>query len=332
MNNCDVIIPIYNAYDCLAPCIDSVINNTDLKKHRIILIDDKSPDKKVLPLLRKYSNGKSIILLENKENLGFVKTVNIGMKYSNDNDVLLLNSDTEVTPNWLDKIQKCAYSADDIATVTPLSNNATLVSVPIGLQRNELPKNMSLNEYSKLIESIAYNQYPEIVTGHGFCLYIKREALNDVGFFDDINFDKGYGEENDFCYRCLNFGYRNVVCDNTIIYHKESQSFSEKRQELVEAHGKIIASKYPVYKVENERWCVNFPLLHICKNIEYSLDIHNKKNILCVIHEWNGINGNIGGTSLHLKDIILNLNGIYNFFVLAFYSGNYRLYPFIDGE
>ena len=45
-----IIIPIYNAYDCLKPCIESVIKNTDLKNNRLILIDDKSPDKKVLPL------------------------------------------------------------------------------------------------------------------------------------------------------------------------------------------------------------------------------------------------------------------------------------------
>ena len=129
MNKCDIIIPIYNAYDCLSPCIDSIIKNTDLKNNRIILIDDKSPDKRVLPLLEEYIKKESIILLKNEINLGFVGTVNKGMKYS-ENDVLLLNSDTEVTKNWLKNIQELAYSQPMVATVTAISNNATLASVP----------------------------------------------------------------------------------------------------------------------------------------------------------------------------------------------------------
>lgn len=103
MKKCDVIIPIYNAYNCLKPCIDSVLKYTDMTNNRLILINDKSTDENVLPLLKKYADGKKVILLENEENLGFVGTVNKGMKYSSENDVLLLNSDTEVTENWLEK-------------------------------------------------------------------------------------------------------------------------------------------------------------------------------------------------------------------------------------
>lgn len=56
------------------------------------------------------------------------------MQYSH-HDVVLLNSDTEVTRNWLSKIQNCAYSKPAVATVTPLSNNATLASVPVFWQK-----------------------------------------------------------------------------------------------------------------------------------------------------------------------------------------------------
>ena len=129
MNKCDIIIPIYNAYDCVIECIDSVIKNTTFDGNILYLIDDKSPDDRILPLLKKYQKKyKFIKVIENEENLGFVGSVNKGMKVSK-NDVILLNSDTEVTPHWLDKIIKCAYSEKMIATVTPLSNNATLASV-----------------------------------------------------------------------------------------------------------------------------------------------------------------------------------------------------------
>ena len=63
---------------------------------------------RIYPLLIKYqneNNDKNIIVLENETNLGFVKTVNKGMQYS-ENDVILLNSDTEVTKNWIEKIRE----------------------------------------------------------------------------------------------------------------------------------------------------------------------------------------------------------------------------------
>ena len=324
MVKCDVIIPIYNAYDCLSPCIDSVIKNTDLSQNRIILIDDKSPDDRVLPLLEKYSNGDNIILLKNEENLGFVGTVNKGMKYSK-NDVLLLNSDTEVSKGWLDKIKKCAYSEKKISTVTPLSNNATLVSVPIGLTRNELPSNISFDEYADLVEKTAYNSNQKLPTAHGFCMYIRREALNVVGFFDEETFGKGYGEENDFSFRCMDYGYKNVLCDNTIIYHKEKQSFSEKRQKLVEENSKKLAARYPIYCKKNEFWCQSFPIRKQCENIDYQINMYDRKNILILMHDWTDVENNVGGTTLHVNDIIKKLRNKFNFHVLYPENGSYKV-------
>jgi len=142
-NKVDIVVPIYNAYEYTVECIKSVIKYTDLETHRLLLINDKSPDERILPTLKKFSEENSklnIIVLENEENLGFVKTVNKGMKYSDENDVLLLNSDTEVTKNWLDKIIKCAYTNSHIATVTPLTNNGTIYSIPNFGVDNEIPE------------------------------------------------------------------------------------------------------------------------------------------------------------------------------------------------
>ena len=230
MNKVDIIVPIYNAYEFAEECIKSILRHTELKKNNLILINDKSPDEKISPMLKKYAgenSDKNIIVIDNQENLGFVKTVNKGMKYS-ENDVLLLNSDTEVTKNWLEKIVECAYSNEYIATVTPLTNNGTIASVPNFGIDNELPKNMSLDEYAEIIEKSSLKRFPELTTANGFCMFIKRSVINEVGLFDDVTFGKGYGEENDFCYRALNHGYTHVLCDNTFVYHKGTQSFTNE--------------------------------------------------------------------------------------------------------
>lgn len=330
MKKCDIIIPIYNAYACLKPCIDSVLKYTDMKKNRLILINDKSTDKKVLPLLKKYADGKNVILIENEENLGFVGTVNKGMKYSDQNDVLLLNSDTEVTKDWLKKIQTCAYSKDDIATVTPLSNNATLVSVPKSFVPNDIPDKLSLDEFATVVEKASYNDYPEVPTGHGFCLFIKRDALNIVGFFDAESFGKGYGEENDFCFRCLDAGLKNVVCDNTYIYHKESQSFSTSKEALINQGLELLEKRYPYYKHNLDVWVQEKNMDYLGNNIilELSKKSFDKPNILFVIHDWKNVPNNIGGTTLHAWDIIRNLNKYFNFHVLASEDGIYKVYSY----
>ena len=341
MKNIDIIVPVYNAYEYTEECIKSILKNTNLNEHTLLLINDKSPDEKILPMLQEYASkneDKNIIVLDNEQNLGFVKTVNKGMSYS-ENDVILLNSDTEVTENWIEKIQECAYSNNYIATVTPLTNNGTICSVPNFGIDNELPKNMNLEEYAKMIELISKNRYPELTTGNGFCMYIKRDVINEIGLFDDETFGKGYGEENDFCYRALDHGYTNVLCDNTFIYHKGTQSFkkenmTESRMMLIEKHMELLRKKYPIYVQKTDMFIANNPIRDIQENINLNILLHNKKRILYLVNEWEEDMKMTGGTSLHVKDLISsNIENNIASFVIAPDKNDltrYKLYLYTD--
>ena len=324
MKNVDIIVPVYNAYEYTEECIKSVLKNTDLNKHRLILINDKSPDEKIMPMLQKYvreNEDKQIVVLENEENSGFVKTVNRGMCYSK-NDVILLNSDTEVTNNWLEKMITCAYSNDYIATATALTNNGTIASVPNFGVDNDLPKNMTLEQYAKMIEDISLKRYPELTTGNGFCMYIKRNVIEEIGLFDDITFEKGYGEENDFCYRALDHGYTNVLCDDTFIYHKGTQSFKKEnltktRAAIIDDHMKKLRAKYPIYTTKTDQFLALNPIKDISKNVLLNTLIYKKRKVLFLVNEWEENMEMTGGTSLHLKDIILGIKENTACFVLA---------------
>src|SRR5437764_3575499 len=118
-------------------------------------------------------------------------------------DVVLLNSDTIVTARWLEKLIDAAYSNGDVGTVTPLSNNATLCSVPQAFEENLVPSGFDVASFAKHVGDVSARSYPRIPTGVGFCLYIKRALLDDIGLFDAQRFAGGYGEENDFCMRAL---------------------------------------------------------------------------------------------------------------------------------
>lgn len=334
MDRTHVIIPVYNAYEDLMICVESLSKYTDLKKQELIFINDNSPDHRIFPLLESLKN-KNIKVLHNKENLGFSATVNKGIQ-SCDGDVILLNSDTIVTENWVEKIVACAYSNDSIATVTPVSNNATLCSVPKFCEENDLPDGYTVDEFAELIERWSLKKYPTITVAHGFCMFIKREVINCIGLFDAETFTKGYGEENDFCFRAEQVGYHHVMCDDTFIYHKGTSSFlSEEKKQYIKNNTKILESRYKEQWIKNQKYCSVEREKEIRNNIYISLKLRNKrKNILYLVQAdfREDASNNIGGTQLHVKDLMLGLKKTHNVFVAARDGEYLRLTAYIEDE
>lgn len=331
----DIIVPIYNAYEDLVKCVASVWKHTDLNKNRLILINDKSTDDRISPYLESIS-GENMIVHNSDRNEGFSSSVNTGMNYSKENDVLLLNSDTIVTAGWLGKIRRCAYSENNIATVTPLSNSATIASIPVIGQDNAVPANVTIDQYADIIEKCSFRDYPQITVAVGFCMYIKRKVLNEIGFFDKKTFKRGYGEENDFCCRAEMMGYKHVLCDDTFIYHKGTASFAgEQKKALMEEHVRVLESRYPVSMRNNHIFCMSKPFQYIRDNIEMFVQLFNgKKNILYVLHSdfREDASDSVGGTQLHVRDLTECLSRQYNIYIFARHFNNYRLSCYVDSK
>lgn len=331
----DIIIPIYNAYEDLVKCVASIFRHTDLSGNRLILVDDKSTDKRIREYLHNIG-GENVIVHFAERNSGFSASVNIGMQYSQENDVVLLNSDTIVTSRWIDKIARCAYLEESIGTVTPLSNSATIASYPVFGQDNPLPNNVSVDELADIVERCSLNMYPQITVAVGFCMFIKRRLINEIGLFDEETFGKGYGEENDFCCRAELMGYKHVLCDDTFIYHKGTVSFNtEQKRTLAKEHEKILVDRYPASIRNNHLFCMGKPYQKIRDNITEYVKLNNgKKNILYVLHSdfQDDVCGNVGGTQLHVKDLTLNLKSEFNIYVLVKDERCYRLTGYIDDK
>lgn len=316
----DVIIPIYNAYEDLVNCINSLNEWTDYTVDRLILINDCSPDERIAPYLDSLRSER-IIVIHNEHNVGFSGNINTGIRQSENHDVLLLNSDTVVTRGWLEKIKRCAYSDIAIATVTPLSNNATLCSVPVFCEDNLIPEGYTIDSYAELIERVSLREYPRLPVAHGFCMFVKREVIEKIGYFDVATFGRGYGEENDFCHRAEQVGYRHAMCDDTFIYHSGTSSFeSEEKKRYIEEHDKILLERYPEQVKNTAVHCRDNPNHRIFDNINLHTGLSNdKKNILYLIQSdfREGASDNIGGTQLHVKDLAVGLKGDFNVYVAA---------------
>ena len=247
-----VIVPVYNGTDHLKRLMPSLLANTPAGVS-ILLIDDCSPDETVAPFLQGQAEQDSRIkLLKNPQNYGFVKTVNHAFELCGDQDyVILLNTDTEVPPQWVERLLAPFEQDSAVASVTPFSNGATIFSLPLTNDRNnrDFIGVFPLEEIDREIRK--YSLPPEARTapcGVGFCMGMRNELIRKYGGFDEESFGRGFGEEVDWCRRMAEHGYKNVIAPNLFVSHYHGGSFdSAERQALLEEHERLQLKKHPDY-------------------------------------------------------------------------------------
>lgn len=316
-----IILPVFNAPDDLQRCLDSVQENTPSDTN-LLLINDGSSDSRISGIIEDFLNGfPSARKIENPENIGFVKTCNKGFKSTLNDDVILLNSDTVVTKNWVKKLTDAAYSSINVATVTPLTNNGTICSVPTWLAENDIPPGFTVSTFADFIEQISLCRYPTIPTGVGFCMYIKRTALNRTGYFNEVEFDKGYGEENDLCCRAKQAGYSNIIDDQTFVFHAGGKSFGPAKQQIVENNLRKLARLHPTYHRDIAEFIDAKTLANTIDNVSLRLYIEGlskEKPVCFILHNSidKPVNNPLGGTEMLCQSIVSDLQAKHPVYVI----------------
>lgn len=249
-----LIMPIYNALDLLPEALDRVITHTNLP-FRLILIEDCSSDARVRPWLRDWVQAQDsqhpgrVSLLENERNLGFIKSVNRGFDLAQsegDAALVLLNSDAMVPAGWAERLT-APLSDPQVATVTPMSNDAEIFTAPVICTHAALEDGQGDAIDARLQAQISARP-PDVVapTGVGFCMALRRDWLDRVGGFD-TSFGRGYGEEVDWCRRAAAQGGCHVVVPGLFVEHRGGASFGDEKLALVQKNNAIIAARYPGY-------------------------------------------------------------------------------------
>ena len=266
-----VIIPVFNAFEHVQACLESVAaacpggnssaarcSDTNSELYEVLLIDDASTDERIRPLLERWVNeGPARSLLQNDRNRGFVFSINRGISQLA-GDVVVLNSDTMVTPGWLQALANCLASDPGIATATPWSNNGEIVSFPHFCIAGPVPENPG--ELAAAIRSAGSPVYPELPTAVGFCMAISRRAIERIGLFDEQTFGRGYGEENDFSMRAIAQGMKNVLCDNAYVAHHGGGSFAPLGLQPDPDSMRRLLGKHPRYQKLIENFIREDPL------------------------------------------------------------------------
>lgn len=327
-----VIVPVYNAAEETERCLKSLVEQTS-QASRIIIIDDASPDPRIKEVLSRFADIKGIDVVRNETNLGYVRTCNHGIELAGSDDVVLLNSDTEVSQRWLQNLRLAAYSRPNVATVTPLSDNAGVFSVPEINVTNSAPAGFSHGDMARLVLQSSRAMFPSVPTGNGFCLYIRRDAIERIGSLDAEAFPRGYGEENDFCLRALRAGLINIVDDRTYVHHVRSASFLGDKSEHYENGQRQLALRYPEYSVLKSSYADDAELIAMRWRVRSAVHTAQKPDasppkarLLFVI------SSDSGGTPHTNFDLMQGLDDRYEPWLLR--CDSYRIYlsRFLDGE
>ena len=263
----DIVVPVYRGLAETLACIASALASRP-RGSRVIVVDDASPEPELVAALDRLAACRKIILVRHAENQGFPAAANAGLRTCAGRDVVLLNSDTLVPPGWLSRLRRAAYSASDIGTATPLSNDATILSYPDASGDNAAPDATGTARLDALAARVNVGITIDIPTAIGFCLYLRRDCLDAVGELREDLFAQGYGEENDFSMRAKALGWRHVAAADVFVAHCGGRSFGAARRHLLARNAAVLHRLHPGYHAAIAAFVVADPLAAVRRRLD----------------------------------------------------------------
>ncbi len=214
MTTVSSIIVNWNGEKYLDACLDTVFKQT-LSHKEIILVDNASSDRSIEIVKKKYP---SVIIIQNKDNLGFAVGNNIGFKYSTGKYIAMINNDTELHPQWTEKLVEFMENHENVAGASGKTYSLT--------EREKLiwttPKIDHRSGKAIWVKSEVSSRPVDYLLGHG--VIFRRSVIEKIGFLDEEYW--AYYEETDLCARIIRSGFKLFYIPEAIIWHKEMGSSS----------------------------------------------------------------------------------------------------------
>lgn len=225
MPKLSIITLSYNTKDLTISCIDSIIyqHKKELEegKFEIILVDNASKDETVKNVKKRWINYKNLLIIENKQNFGFSKGNNIGVKKAKGENLLFLNSDTEIKNNGLLEMIDFLEKHQKIGVL-----GGKLINMDGTIQRSAGKFYNPLNVFLMLISGerigllhFTPNKISYVDWVSGACMMIRKSLFEKINGFDENFFM--YMEDMELCFRIKKHGYRTAFYPDIKILHKE---------------------------------------------------------------------------------------------------------------
>lgn len=216
-----IIILTYNKIEYTKKCIESIRKHTLKDSYELIVVDNCSTDG-----TKEWLKAQNdIITVFNDINVGFPKGCNQGIKLAKGENILLLNNDTVVTEKWLNNLVDCLNSSPKFGAAGPVTNSCSYYQA-IETNYSNMEEMQSFSEKYNTLDSGKWEERLKLI---GFCLLIKREVIEKIGFLDE-RFSPGNYEDDDYSIRIRRKGYKLMLCKDTFIHHYGGASFNENKE------------------------------------------------------------------------------------------------------
>jgi len=233
-----IVIPTYNAHEWIEQCLDSIRLHGPGSDYELLVVDDKSTDDTAAIVREKFPDVR---LFPNEKNVGFGRTVNVGLRAASGTYILVLNNDTWMHEGALDAMMAYLDEHSDTGVVGPkvLSGDGSLqqqcrrrIPTPAAALlyfsgvAKLFPKNPKVAGY--LMTAADENQTTEVDAVSGACLMVRRAVLDELHGFDEEYYL--YGEDMDFCWRTKLAGWKVVYHPAATITHFGGQGGTGKKR------------------------------------------------------------------------------------------------------
>ncbi len=289
----DIVIPVFRGAGDFAACLASLRGQVP-RGGRIVVVDDGSEDPELCDAVDRAATSGAITLLRHAGNQGFPAAVRTGLRHAMaqaPRDVLLLNADTILPQDAIARLRRTAYAADDIGSVTPMTNDGTIVSYPAPDQPMAAPQGEALRVLDAAFAAANRHVTFDIPTAVGFCMLLRHDCLLEVGGFRDDVFAQGYGEENDWCLRAGHFGWRHVAAADVFVAHTGGTSFGVLKTHLIARNLTLLNRLHPGYDRLIAEFCARDPL----ERARHAVDLHRfqagrlaQGSVLLITHDMGG--------------------------------------------
>lgn len=310
-----IVIPNYNGERYLQKCLDSIMIQS-LQPDEIIVIDNDSHDNS-MDIIRRYGNKIKTIIMD--KNYGFSVAVNRGIKESKCDYVALLNNDTELQPQWLEKLVECISSDDNIFACCSKMlryDNRNIID-DAGDFYTALGWEQKIGDGAH--DDTDYLTSREVFSACAGAAIYRRSVFDRIGYFDENFF--AYMEDVDISYRAKVYGYKNFYCAEAKVYHIGSATSGSKYNDF-----KVkLASRNNIYLIHK-----NMTLWQIIINFIFILLGIIVKAIFFTIKGYGKtyISGVIDGlkNKKNINKIRLNNNGyVYRKIEIELFKGMFKL-------
>ncbi|VAX05173.1 hypothetical protein MNBD_ALPHA03-1585, partial [hydrothermal vent metagenome] len=280
----------------------AVLNARTQRRFKILVLNDHPESSDLSKKLQQYASQYNLGYMLNTSSIGAARTVNKGLQIIDQlapSNALILDSNTVVYDEWIDRMLAYLDSNEGIATVTPLSNSGTLSSYPVSFENNCYDIEISHEEISRIALTSTVEPV-DILTGSRLAMLISQKALKKLGPLDADAFGQGYGEDIDFCQRARQSGLRNIAAPDVYVSRLNSIPSRLSQDPAYIQCRKVLFEKYPEYELSEFDFINGDPLLLARQHLDIERLIKFLKFnsfIVTLSHNFGG------GTEKYIKDI-----------------------------